>query len=113
MGEPASQDHADQTRTPAWVGTTQVQSGLHEGFRRFGGRGPTTAIGRHHRGLSLLTEALNQGADGAWGQAQCHGDGWAILTVVEAPPEGLAYGYRDGTCHGMSSDRDGVRCTVP
>jgi hypothetical protein len=113
VGELASQHHADQTRTPAWVGAAQVQSRLHEGFRRFRCRGPTTAIGGHHRGLSLLTEALNQRADGAWGEAQCHGDGGAILTVVEAPPDGLAYGYRDGTRHGMSSDRDEVRRAVP
>ena len=63
--------------------------------------------------MALLTEVLHQGADGAWGEAQGHGDGGAILTVAEAPPDGLAYGYRDGTRHGMSSDRDEVRRAVP
>jgi len=106
VGKLAAQHHAEQARTPTGVGAAQVQDCLHEGVGWSRGRGPTTAIGRQHRVWSLLPEALNQGADGARGQAQGHGDGGAILTVAEALPDGLAYGYRDGTRHGMSSDTD-------
>ncbi len=113
IGELASQHHADQTGTPTGVGAAQVQSRLHKGFRRLRCRGPTTVIGGHHRGFSFPTEALNQRADGAWGEAQGHGDGGAVLTVAEAPPDGLADGYRNGTSHGMSSDRDEVRRDIP
>src|SRR5512142_1410139 len=86
-GMPTSEHHADQTRPPTRVVAAQAQGRLHAGFRRFRCRGPTTSIGGHHRGLPLQTEASHQPADCAWGEAKCRGEGGAILTVAEAPPD--------------------------
>jgi hypothetical protein len=63
--------------------------------------------------LPLLTEASDQFADRAWGEAECRGDGGSILAVAKTPPDGLAYGYRDGARHGKSSDWDEARRAVP
>jgi hypothetical protein len=101
-----SEHHADQACSPTRVRAAAVQGRLHEGLRRFRCRGPTTAIGGHHGGLPLLTEASNQRADSARGEAECPSDGGAILTIAEALPNGLTYGYRGGTRHGRFSEGD-------
>ena len=92
VGMSVSEHHADQSRPPTRVLAAQAQGRLHEGFRGLRCRGPATVIGGHHSGLPPLTEAADQVADGARGEAEGRSNGGAILTVQETPPDGLAYG---------------------
>src|SRR4051794_37079544 len=113
LGELAAQQHADQAGPPGWVRAAEVHGGVRDrlGTRRGGGAAPVVVGG--NRGLSLLTEAVEQLPDGARRESQRVGDGGTILPFLEAPPDRLTHRDGGGTRHGPSSDGVSVRPPYP
>jgi hypothetical protein len=99
-GESAAEHHADQARSPTRVLATQGQGRLHDRLRVGRCRGPAAAITGAHGRLALLSEAVDQPPDGAWGEPESRGDGGAILAIQVAPPQRQAQRYGDGARHG-------------
>jgi hypothetical protein len=99
----AAQQDADQARPPTRVFPAEAQGGLQDGLRGLRG-GLATAVVRGEESVGAAAlETAEQTTDGSRGQAQGRGDRRPVLALLEAPPDGLADGYGEGTRHGAFS----------
>jgi hypothetical protein len=83
----------------------EVGDPLHERLLGLGCRGPAPLVGASDSDLPLLPKAGDQAADCARREAEFRGDGGDIVALLEAPPESLTEGDRNGTRHGKPSLR--------
>jgi hypothetical protein len=100
-GEVVAEQDADQGGAPGGVVATHLQGGLMQ--RRGGSARLGPRVGGREVVRRPLTEAAQEAADGACGEAEFGGDGGGVLALVPAPAEGAAQRGGDGTRHGRSS----------
>jgi hypothetical protein len=103
LGTLAPEHHADQARAPRRVLAAQAEGRRDDGRRRLRRRGTAVVIGGPDSGLAPASEAEDQRAHGAGGDAESPGDGRTILAVLMTPPDGSTHGHREGAGHGRTS----------
>jgi hypothetical protein len=91
----------------------QVEGGLHQRIGGPGRRRPAPVVRGGQGGRVLTTEAVEQVAVRARGKVEGRGDGGAILAILVATPDGLAYGQGDRAWHGLFSIEGMGRGTGP
>lgn len=105
-GMAALEEDPNQSASPGGVFPAQRQGLVAEGVLGSAPGATAGVVGRPEGVGSLVSEALQEAADGARAQAEFVSDGVGGLLPLLALPDGLAERYGDGGWH---ADSGGVR----